>query len=245
MSWLDPVRAALDARASAALIFFRDDDAGWDDARLRAMLHLFTRWSAPLDVAVIPVELTASLTRLLHDQPGSVRLHQHGYAHVNHEPAGRKYEFGPSRAQASQTADIATGRAILIDAFGTRIDPIFTPPWNRCTADTGEALADLGIPILSRDHTAAQLGRAELIEIPVTVDWFGRRRGVRWTPGELAQRLADGISGSEPVGVMLHHAVTDDDERIRVAELVRLVADHASTRLTHLLALADFARPSW
>jgi len=60
MSWLDPVREALDARASAALIFFRNDDAGWDDARLRAMLDLFARCSVPLEVAVIPADLTAS-----------------------------------------------------------------------------------------------------------------------------------------------------------------------------------------
>ena len=40
-------------------------------------------------------------------------MHQHGYAHVNHEPEGRKCQFGASRSAAEQSDDIAAGRELL------------------------------------------------------------------------------------------------------------------------------------
>ena len=60
MSWLDPVRQALDEGPCTA--FFRDDDAGWGDERLWVLLDLFDRRSLPVDLAVIPAELHPRLT---------------------------------------------------------------------------------------------------------------------------------------------------------------------------------------
>jgi hypothetical protein len=57
--------------------------------------------------------------------------------------------------------------------------------------------------VLSRDTTAPPLGRAELREVPVTVDWFGHRTGRRWSRDELAERIAERIGGGGPVGIML------------------------------------------
>jgi hypothetical protein len=36
--WLDPLRVALDEASGPVDFFVRDDDAGWDDERLFAML---------------------------------------------------------------------------------------------------------------------------------------------------------------------------------------------------------------
>ena len=41
--WLDPLRAALDDTPRPVDFFFRDDDAGWDDERLFAMLEVVER----------------------------------------------------------------------------------------------------------------------------------------------------------------------------------------------------------
>ena len=163
MSWLDPVRQALDE--GPCPVFFRDDDAGWDDERLWALLDLFDRRALPVDVAVIPAELGPALAAELavRARAGGVHLHQHGYAHVNHEPVGRKCEFGPSRPYQAQAADIARGAEILRDAFGDLVEPIFTPPWNRCTAETADALADAGFAVLSRDSTATPLPTARIL----------------------------------------------------------------------------------
>ena len=241
MSWLDPVKRALDEGQDPRPVFFRDDDAGRDDGRLAAMLDRFEARRIAVDVAVIPTLVRPALAGALQARIHScgVRVHQHGLAHVNHEPTGRKHEFGPARDLSRQAADVATGRGLLLDWFGeSAVEPVFTPPWNRCTAETGAALLENGIRVLSRDHTAPPLSLPGLTEVPVTVDWFGHRKGVRWTPAELAARLADQVRGRDPIGVMLHHAVTDDDELARVDELLALFGQHPRVRLTSIAALA-------
>jgi peptidoglycan/xylan/chitin deacetylase (PgdA/CDA1 family) len=237
MSWLEPVRAALDE--GPCPVFFRDDDAGWGDERLWALLDLFDRRSLPVDVAVIPAELHPTLAAELtvRARAGGVHLHQHGWAHVNHEPVGRKCEFGPSRSFEDQAADVARGQARLRDAFGDLLDPVFTPPWNRCTSDTATALGAHGIAVLSRDSTAAPL-TSPVPEVPITVDWFGSRKGVRWTPYELADRLAAAVRSGRPVGLMLHHAVTDSGELAALGALLALLSTHPHTRAIPLTTLA-------
>ena len=126
---------------------------------------------------MIPAELDAGLARELRERP--VGLHQHGLAHVNHEREGRKCEFGPARDAAAQRRDIADGRERLAALLGDRVDPIFTPPWNRCTADTGRVLAELGFAVLSREARAEPLGVPGLAELPVSVDY------IRLLPEEL------------------------------------------------------------
>ncbi len=109
--WLDPVTAALDAAPSPVPVFFRDDDAGWGDDRLCALLDRFEARALPIDVAAIPRALGPAIARELAAR--GVSVHQHGFAHANHEPEGRKYEFGPSRSREVQRRDIEAGRELL------------------------------------------------------------------------------------------------------------------------------------
>ncbi len=232
-SWLQPVEDALDAAPSPVPVFFRDDDAGWGDERLLALLDAIASLELPVDLAVIPRELEAGLARELRERP--VGLHQHGLAHVNHEREGRKCEFGPARDAAAQRRDIAEGRERLTALLGDRLDPIFTPPWNRCTADTGRVLADLGFTALSREARAEPLGVPGLRELPVSVDY------VRLSPEELGTRIAAAIGGGAPVGLMFHHAVMDGADLRRAADLLSLLAGHeraATARMMDLLGSA-------
>jgi peptidoglycan/xylan/chitin deacetylase (PgdA/CDA1 family) len=239
-AWLRPVAAALDAAEAPCPFFFRDDDAGWADDRLLALLDRFEAHGLPVDVAAIPAELTPGLARQLagRAKAAGVRLHQHGWEHVNHEPVGRKCEFGGSRDAAAQAGDVAAGTARLAALLGDLVDPVFTPPWNRCTPTTADVLAGQGFAVLSRDVSAGTVGRPGLAEVPVTVDWFGGRKGVRWTRGELAGRLAAGVEAGGPVGVMLHHAVTDAAELAAVDELLALVAATPAAEPATILELA-------
>ncbi len=240
MSWLDPVRAALDGAERPLPVFFRDDDAGWADERLIAMLDVFDRYAVAVDLAVIPAKLhpclVANLTTRL--SRSALRVHQHGFAHVNHESTERKHEFGPSRAAGAQARDIRAGHALMREAFGDRGEPVFTPPWNRCTPETAGVLAAEGFRVLSRDSTAPRAELPGLVEIPVTVDWFGHRKGVRWTRDELAERIAAALTVPEPAGLMLHHAVTDAAELAAVEAIVALLAGHPAARLTTIVELA-------
>ena len=144
---------------------------------------------------MIPLELDAGLASELRARP--VGLHQHGLAHVNHEREGRKHEFGPSRDAAAQRRDIEAGRERLADLLGDRVDPIFTPPWNRCTPETGRVLAELGFAVLSREARAEPLRVPGLAELPVTVDWVAARAAT--SASRIAASIASGSVGRADV----------------------------------------------
>ena len=239
--WLGPVRRALDGASAPVTFFFRDDDAGWDDERLFHLLDLFGDYGVPLDLAVIPLALTPALARGIGDrveaQPGLVSVHQHGFAHVNHEAEGRKCEFGPTRAAAIQERDIRQGKQLLDELLGPIVQPIFTPPWNRCGAQTGDCLTRLGFRALSRDSSAEPLDLPGLLELPVRVDWFAKRKGVPLTREQVGRLIAEAIGGSNPVGVMLHHAVMDEGERQAAGGLLSLLSSHDRARCRLMQAL--------
>jgi hypothetical protein len=197
----------------------------------------------PVDLAVIPRFLGDDLARALKARAGShsasLSFHQHGFAHTNHEPTGRKYEFGPSRPQPVQYHDIAEGRVLLQDQLGPLLDPIFTPPWNRCTLTTARCLVDLGFKVLSREATAPAFDVSGLIELPVRVDWFAHRKRVRLSRIEFGELLAANIEPAGPVGIMFHHAIMDRDERLAAAELLTFIAEHDRVRTHSMLTLTD------
>jgi hypothetical protein len=247
MHWLDPVQAAIEEADAPVEMFFRDDDAGWEHPRLLRLFDLFEHTGLPLDLAVIPMALDRGLAAELRGRatvPGTrLGLHQHGLAHRNHEPEGRRYEFGPSRSPWQQRHDIRTGAARLAALLGDVAQPIFTPPWNRCTVDTGRCLVDLGFRVLSREWRAAPLGLAGLHELPIRVDWFAHRNGVRLPPPELGAQLGDAIREGGPVGLMLHHAVMSAADFRRAGDLLALLAGHPGVRAGPILHWAARRAP--
>jgi hypothetical protein len=211
-------------------VFFRDDDAGWEDERLLELIGRFAEHGLPLDLAVIPAELTEPLAAALTKRHAG--LHQHGFAHTNHQLEGRKCEFGPARDRAAQRGDIQAGQERLRALLGDRLDPFFTPPWNRCTHDTGEVLVELGFTLLSREHKAEPLNL--LPELPVHLDV------ARLSPQELDTRFAAHVKGGGPIGVMFHHGVMEPDDMRRASELLALLAGHENVVAR---SMAELSRP--
>ena len=239
--WCAPILLALAQRAQPCTVFFRDDDAGWEDDKLFALLDCFARHAVPIDLALIPAALTPSLSRALLQRiaahgRGQVGLHQHGFAHLNHETSGRKCEFGPSRSAAEQKAAIEAGHAIIAAAFGSLADRIFTPPWNRCTADTAKVLIELGFDALSRDWSATPFDLPDLIELPVSVDWC-KMRAPGSSPDALAQRIAACLASSEHCGIMLHHAVMDVSDLSLLDSLLPILRQHPNARCVPMAEL--------
>jgi peptidoglycan/xylan/chitin deacetylase (PgdA/CDA1 family) len=206
------------------------------------LLDVFEHHGLPLDVAAIPLAATSRTAEIITARQASgrndLRVHQHGLAHINHEPEGRKCEFGVSRSPEQQRDDIAHGRDVLRGSYGD-VPAIFTPPWNRCAPWTAEVLRDLGFAVLSRDLSAGRAVVPGLVELPVSVDWFAKRKKVpldRTARGEL---LAEMAGGRGPVGVMLHHEVMSAQDRTDVGELLALVKAHAGASAAHLDRLAQ------
>lgn len=242
-TWLNPVRLALDARLRPLSVFFRDDDAGWERPALDRLLAEFEAHGLPIDLAVIPAVADETLaTHLLaRRRTSSARLglHQHGWAHTNHEREGRKCEFGPSRRVCDVGADLTAGHRVLADRLADALDPIFTPPWNRCVPAVGPMLVELGITVLSRDRTAPRLGVPGLVECPTHIDWFAKHHGIRVAPAEWARAAAEIASADGPIGILLHHAAMDEAEFQGVAELLALLSAHPHCRPCSLLEAAS------
>jgi hypothetical protein len=224
LSVTEQARARLDTLRAPVRIFFRDDDAGWAGSRLNALLDVFAQENCPVDLAVIPAalgdDLACTITRRRESQ--RIGVHQHGYRHANHETEGRKCEFGPVRPAQVQHADLVSGMRRVQDAFGAHADPIFTPPWNRCTQDTVRCLAELGFKALSRDHGAAPLAPEPLTSIPVHVCWTKAMNG----------HLSEAFAKESFAGVMLHHATMDEESLGELRGFLRMLRGHPNARLT-------------
>ena len=237
--WLDPLRSTLDGRSSPVTIFVRDDDGGWGNDRLHALLDTADAYRIPIDLAVIPDAADVTLARELRRRAGHhVRVHQHGRRHINHESTGPKCEFGHSRRVDDQWRDIAAGRRQLLDLLDDRLDPIFTPPWNRCTPVTARCLAALEFELLSCDVSAGRFGVEPLGELPVSLDWSGRRGAVNG-PDAWGRTIAACVEAAEaPVGLMLHHAVMTHDDRTMLRELLEVLTGRPSVHFASMLAVS-------
>jgi len=230
--------AALDRRGPCTL-FVRCDDGGWADERLKSLLTIMARHGVPIDVALIPDAVSPALARELAARhgDGGLGLHQHGRRHVNHEPEGsRKGEFGSARSAAALRADLHDGRDRLHALLGSRVDPIFTPPWNRCSPLLPALLAAGGWHALSREVRAVP--QRALPELPVHVDWC---RVWREAPGDgslaVAEALAAALEDARPVGLMLHHAAMDDAGLAALDALLSRWAVHPHARWARMVDL--------
>jgi hypothetical protein len=223
---LNAVQAALDAAIAPVPFFLRDDDAGWNDARLFALLDCTERAGVPIDLAVIPQAahglLAQALCARIDAAPDLLGVHQHGFAHQNFETVERKCEFGNARSIDAQRDDLCAGRERLRHMFEHRLDAIFTPPWNRCSVTTPTLLAELGYVALSRDRSAP--AQNALPELRVDVDWCKTRKVDANNIGfALAQRIGMGVS----VGLMLHHAEMNSEDLILLNALLRIMTKHS------------------
>jgi hypothetical protein len=242
-TWTAPLAARLDEVTAPVALFFRDDDAGRADPQLSLLAGVFADAGTAVDVAAIPAAVTgASLSALgpLIDS-GLVTVHQHGWAHTNHELTGRGSEFGASRAPSDQLADLLRGVRVLAQLFQGRVAPFFTPPWNRCEAVTAQLLAGHGFTMLSCDRSAPRRGVDGLQELQVTVDWARQWRtgGRDAVCGALAEATGDGDRSGPPVGLMLHHAEMSAVEFAALAELLAMLRLHEGVELTSMSGLSQ------
>ena len=116
-------------------------------------MELFIAYRTGLCLAVVPAWLTVQRWSVLshYAEKGGALFcwHLHGYRHKNHEPRGRKQEFGPSRPAVEIRSELAKGFDRLKLIMGDHAFPVFTPPWNRCSMDSLTEAARLGFKAVS------------------------------------------------------------------------------------------------
>lgn len=231
-TWIHTLQEGLDRVSqtrSVIPIFLRDDDIDEDEESLRHLLDITLSRTVPMNLQIIPKTLTEGGIRILKDfnrvNPDLVSLNQHGWSHINHEPVGRKCEFGTSRNFQEQLEDIRRGKTILETIFPMRFFPVFTPPWNRCTSDTFKALDTLGFQILSKDLGKHPITDYSFTEISTSLDLFTWKGEAKMkNPQDIVQLLLSQFENLEIIGILLHHKVMNTKSFAFLDQLLRELA---------------------
>ncbi len=202
---------SLRSRYPDAHIHFRADDVAVPGGNIQRLLELFLELEHPLMLAAVPAWLRADRWHELQRMSRGSALFtwgQHGWRHANHEPCGKKCEFGPARLPKHKHLDLLKGRDRLAAIMGKDFTPIFTPPWNRMDQDSLELLPKLGFRGVSADtklRPRSAYVRDSMAFLPVHVDLHTRQEN---TPQEALRGILQDFSNALPLGecgVMLHH----------------------------------------
>ncbi|WP_114947147.1 glycosyltransferase [Microvirga calopogonii] len=218
-----PLDRALDRardRGCPVRFWWRDDDAVADTPRLDRLLGLAHRYDAGIGLAVIPQGIEASLARRLSEEPKVFTL-VHGWSHADHAPPGeKKAEFGPHRPLELMAKEAERALYLARERLGSRLLPVFVPPWNRISRDLVPHLPRLGFTGLSTftDRKTAQPvpGLVQVNTHVDPIDWHGTRSLadpaaiVAALAGAVERRVAGDADPEEPIGFLTHHLVHDD-----------------------------------
>ncbi|MEJ7615715.1 MAG: DUF2334 domain-containing protein [Pyrinomonadaceae bacterium] len=225
-------------------VFFRDDDVDEDESSLQRLLNLFLSREVPINLGVIPGRLTPQTIETLAGRrscfPALIALNQHGWRHINHESSGKKCEFGASRTFSEQMEDIARGRARMSEAFGDDFYPAFIPPWNRCTKETYRVLDELGFPVLSKNQSGTPSANFKFRERSITLDLYRWRGGAQLkAPEEIVGDLVLQIERMNPIGIMLHHKVMNDEAFLFLDVLIETLRRYSIVRFHTFQTMAN------
>lgn len=196
-------------------VFFRADDVAVPGKQFCKLVDVFSRYQVPLSMSVVPTWLTVnrwkSIERLCRKNSELWCFYQHGWRHMNHEPSGKKQEFGPARPIADIKHDLARGRERLRSIMQDAFFPAFTPPWNRCSKEALTILRTLCFRAISRSRGASPPAPAGIPDFQVNVDLHTRKEqsaALGWENlfTELTTGIEDGFCG-----IMIHHQRMNDN----------------------------------
>ncbi len=228
----------------ATIAWFRADDVAIPGRRCRAMFEAFRAHGAPLSPALVPAWVSPERWAGLLEQAGGDSplwaWHQHGYKHANHEPPGaRKCEFGEAVPRAAALAALRRGKAKLERILGPSFRPLFTPPWNRTSAQALEALAEAGFTAVSRYVLSRPRCPLAIPDFPVFVDLHTRPDPDREADRRrILRELSTGLALGQ-CGIMLHHQRMNRRAEEFLHALLEVLRAAPGVRLAHLGDLAE------
>lgn len=222
-------------------VFFRADDVAVPGANFVRLMDLFTRYRVPLCLAVVPAWLTPTRWRHLigigQKAPSLWCWHQHGWRHVNHEPEGKKQEFGPSRPALKIREDLIRGKNHLQTLLEESFSPVFTPPWNRCDEKTLGMLKELHFRAVSRSKKSVPPPPDGLPDFAVGVDLHTRKEddpSLGWEC--LFSELGSALPQS-PCGIMIHHQRMNEAAFVFLDIFIRTLLRQRDVSLVHFMDL--------
>lgn len=227
--------AAWRAAGRTAALWLRDDDAVAPTPALDRLIALTREHDVPVALAIIPAATGPDLTRRLARE---THIHPviHGWAHANHAPAPeKKQELGHHRPRREVLDDLARGLARLGDFYRDRLTSLLVPPWNRIDPALLDDLPTLGFTGLSAfGHKLTSTPRLAVVN--THIDIVDSRAGNRCRDhGMLAAALARELNETrlardEPIGVLSHHLVSDDDAFRFLRDLFAVTAQSGAVR---------------
>lgn len=198
-------------------LWWRDDDAIEETARLSQLFDLAEKISLPVHLAVIPEPATEGLAWACEGREFVVPV-VHGWAHRNRSFLGqKKAEFGRQRRTALD--ETQAGLARLRALFGSSLFEMFVPPWNRFDTALAPGLVTQGYQALStylpRQTAETAPGLKQINTHLDPIDWRDTRSLVPEDKllSTLITLLKDRRRGftdaTEPLGFLTHHLVHD------------------------------------
>ncbi len=251
--WSD-LAAELDRWSAAgrvATLWWRDDDAAALTPPLDRLIELARQHRAIVHLAAIPARLAPDFGPALEHEP-HVRVLQHGYAHIDHAPAGAgSWELGEDRPQEMVLAELRKGHHLLRTALGERFLPVLVPPWTRIAASLIPHIGEAGLFALSME--GARQGRFAAPGIATynahcdPIKWKGGARftGTGKALDEIVKHLAARRRGvadaDEPTGLCTHHLDHDAATWEFVERLLAEVTAHKAARWIDLAEAMEVA----
>ena len=237
MSGWDALTEELDRwSAGQATFWWRDDDA---TAPSKALARLIALGPQPLAVAAIPARAESALAGMMDE--ARIDVLQHGYDHVNHEPAGeKKAELGAARPAHVAIQALAAGRRRMEGLFGPRFLPVLVPPWNRIADGGRRPPGRSGFPrAFDLSCPAEGPWPPDLRWVNTHVDILDWRAGGRFlgqsaaiarVVAHLAARRRGEADPAEPTGLLTHHGQMDDDAFAFARSLLGHLSSHPAVQ---------------
>ena len=164
-----------------ATLWWRDDDTTKPGPLLERLQSICA--DTGLLLAVVPQHCDPALYAFCVDTP-SVRIAQHGYAHINHAPRGQglgAWELGLHREMATVLSELEEGHKRLVDAYAELFLPVVVPPWNRIDPKLFPALQANGYKAVSAFGTRPMVNLADgLLSVNSHVDPIRWKTGARF-----------------------------------------------------------------
>ncbi len=219
-------------------LWWRDDDADQPGDNLRHLLRLSSDYAVPLGLSVSPALFLPDLPEFVAQHDCTIL--QHGYAHLNHAPAGqKKCELGNHRPANVITDELKMGAARMHETFSRQFIPVMVPPWNRIADKVVAQLNMLGftgISTYTARHSASEQG---LLRCNTHVDIINWRAGGAFVGTEsalallthhLTMKRANRADPDEPTGLLTHHQRHDQSMWQFLDDLLDKTCGHPAVR---------------